>query len=215
MAAGGRELRGRIRGLRSRARRTPIEPPGPDPLRWEAVVPGSILFIQAHVFRVGEVLIVGDSHTLICGAHQAYPECDVDALPGRNSAEALQILDRDLRKRHRVVVFEISTNDIADPDAFAFNLRLLAERIGERKLVLVNCWRRDGANSHEEVNRVLAEFATERPDSTWLVDWEGHIERHPRPLDPGTDRVHFSISAYEGRIELVRGAIEEALAASR
>ena len=201
----------RLRNLRGSGARNPAPPlPTTDPLRWEAAVPGSILFHGAHVTCESDALIVGDSHVLICGAHEAFPDCDVDALPGRNSAAALEIFDRYVRPRHRVVVFEISTNDIIDPATFDANLELLLERLGERELILVNCWRTDGVNTHLEVNAVLAEFVDRHPRGTTLVDWAAYVDAHTAPLDPDTDRVHFSVDAYLGRIELVTAAIEAA-----
>lgn len=181
-----------------------------DPLRWEAAIPGSVLFHGAHVFSGSDVLIVGDSHVLICGAHQAFSDCDVDAVAGRGSSEALRVLDLHLRPRHRVVVFDISTNDIGDPGQFERNLELLPERVGDRELVMVNCWRRDGVNSHVAVNAALDEFVARHPVGTSLIDWAAYVEQQTAALDPQTDRVHFSIASYRRRIELVAAAIGEA-----
>lgn len=198
------------RDLISLALRLEIDWLVPSWRRWAAVAPGSILFQQVHVTCGSDVFIVGDSHTLICGAHQAFPDCDVDARPGRGSTEALEILEDFLHDRHRVVVFEIATNDIMDPVGFAANLEELRRRVGGRKLVLVNTWRRDGVNNHTEVNRVLAEFADRHPGQMSLVDWAAFVDRHRKPLNRKTDHVHFTASAYEGRIALVAAAIAAA-----
>ena len=181
------------------------EPPG-----LSAVAPGSVLFQHVRVSAESDVLIIGDSHTLICGAHRAYPGCDVDALPGRGSTKGLEVLDALLRERHRVVVFEIATNDIMDPHGFALNLEELRRRTGSRQLVLVNTWRRDGVNHHVDVNRMLAEFAARHPDHTILLDWAAYVDRRRRALGRDTDHIHFSIGAYLGRIKLVAAAISEA-----
>jgi hypothetical protein len=178
---------------------------------WMAVTPGSLLFTEVNISSDSDVLIIADSHNLISGAHQAFPGCDVSARPGRTSDEGLSVLDLTLRPRHEVVVFDLSTNDIVDPGAFAANLEVLRERIGNRGLVLVNCWRRDEGNSHRDVNGVLAEFAARHPERTTLVDWAAHVDAHAEPLGRRTDYVHFSVSAYQDRIELINAAIRESL----
>jgi len=178
-----------------------------------AAVPGSVLFRQAHIGADSDVLIVGDSHTLLCGAHYAYPTCDVDAIPGRVSAEALEIIDRFLRPRHTVIVWEIATNDVGYPPGYEENLKLLHERAAGRQLVLVNTWRRDGGNTHEHVNAALLAFHEAHPQDTIHVDWAAHVESFEElPLGLVPDYVHFTPAAYEGRIGLVSEAIAEARA---
>jgi hypothetical protein len=175
------------------------------------VVPDSILFRQANVFCDSDVLVIGDSHSLISGAHRAYPGCDVSARAGRDSVEGLKALELGLRPRHRVVVWDLSTNDHADPEGFAARLEQLRERVGERELILVNTWRRDGANSHRSVNAVIDDFVGRYPARTRLVDWAAHVDAHEEALGRETDFVHFSAAAYEDRIELINTAIREAL----
>lgn len=177
------------------------------------VAPDSILFHQIHVGCDSDVLFVGDSHTLICGAHWAYPGCDVDARPGRASAEALEIVDRFLQPRHTVVVFEIATNDVLNSVSYAANLRNLYDRIEGRQLVLVNTWRQDGSATHFHVNSELATFHALHPEDTILVDFAAIVDGFRRPpLGPTPDYVHFTPPAYKGRIVKVNEAIAEARA---
>lgn len=185
--------------------------PGTEPLGLAAVAPGSVLLHQSHATCGSDVLIVGDSHTLLCGAQFAYPDCDVDAVVGRTSEVALEVVDLYLRPRHRVLVFEIATNDVGDPPGFGTNLELLRRRAHGCHLVLVNTWRRDEYATHEAVNAELAAFHDAHPDETILVDWAAHIDSKRRPpVGPLPDWVHFTPDAYEQRIELVSAAIAEA-----
>lgn len=187
--------------------------PDAEPLGLAAVAPGSVLLHQSHATCGSDVLIVGDSHTLLCGAQFAYPDCDVDAVVGRTSDAALEVVDRYLQPRHRVLVFEIATNDVGDPPGFGTNLERLRRRADGRHLVLVNTWRRDQFATHEAVNAELAAFHAAHPGETILVDWAAHIDGKRRPpVGPLPDWVHFTPDAYEQRIELVSAAIAEARA---
>jgi len=181
-------------------------------VRGDAVAPGSILFNSAHVSSDGEVLIIGDSHILLCGAHRAFPGCDVHARHGRRSTGGLEVLERAMRRRHRVIVFDLATNEIGDPQAFAANLELLWERTGDRELVLVNTWRADGGNTHRDVNAIQRRFVEAHSERAALVDWAAYIDAHPGPLGPDPDYVHFTADAYRDRIELLSEAIAAALA---
>ncbi len=187
---------------------------GKEPLGLVAVAPGSVLLQYSHVTGDNTTFIVGDSHTLICGAQFAYPDCDVDARPGRGSEVALEILRTYLRPHHRVIVFEIATNDIMWPPGYAANLEQLEALAEDRQIVLVNTWRRDGVNTHAEVNAALDAFHAAHPDKTVLVDWAAYVDRHRRAIGKSPDYVHFSRSAYEARIKLVTAAIVEARARS-
>jgi hypothetical protein len=185
-----------------------------EPIGLAAVAPGSVLFTKAHVFGESDTLIVGDSHTLICGAHYAYPGCDIDAEVGRGSTEALAVIEEHLADRHRVIVFEIATNDIMWWQGYAANLERLRQLAPGRQLVLVNTWRGDRPNTHVQVNRALDEFHAANPDETILVDWAAYVDgRRRRSLGRPRDYVHFTRNAYRRRIELVSDAI--AVARSR
>jgi hypothetical protein len=176
--------------------------------------PGSELATKARVFgERNDTLIVGDSHTLLCGAHHAYPGCDIDARVGRMSTEALELIEAHLADRHRVIVFEIATNDIMWPQGYAANLERLRQIAPGRQLVLVNTWREDHPNTHVHVNRALAEFHAAHPGETVLVDWAAYVDGHRlRSLGRRRDYVHFTRGAYRRRGELVRDAIAVARA---
>ncbi len=180
-----------------------------------AAAPDSLLFRAAHVTCGGNVLIVGDSHILLCGAHQAFPGCDVSARFGRESTEGLAIVEMALRPDHEVVVFDLSTNDVLDPPALAANLDLLLERTGTRRIVLVNTWRADFRNLHLRVNAILERFAASHRDRIALVDWASYIEDHPAPHGEDADYIHFRTEVYRDRIEVLSAAIARALGRDR
>lgn len=183
---------------------------------WQfAAAPDSLLFRQVHVTCGGNVLIVGDSHTLLCGADKAFPGCDVSARFGRESTEGLEILELALRPDHEVVVFDLSANDVLDPPAFEANLELLLDRTGTRQLVLVNAWRADFRNLHLRVNAILQRFAEEHSDRATLVDWAAFVDDHPAPHGRDPDYIHFSTEVYRERIALLSGAIDRALDRAR
>lgn len=175
------------------------------------MAPAPIYFKQVHVFPGSHVLYIGDSHTLMSGAHRTFHDCDVDARSGRTSTEGLSVLDRCLRPEHEVVVFDLATNDHDNPAHFEANLELLDDRVGPRKLIMVNCWRQDRVNSHRGVNGVLTGFVARHHDRAALVDWAAYIDGHPASLGRDTDWVHFTIEAYRARAGLVRAAIRSSL----
>jgi hypothetical protein len=173
------------------------------------VAPGSTLSERTRVLRGSDVLFVGDSHTLICGGDVAYPDCDIDARVGRDSTEAADVVERLLRPRHKVIVWEIATNDvIVSPSTHAANLERLRPHLSTRQLVMVNTWRGDA--DYELVNGRMAAFAADHPERASIVDWAAHVVRVPGAVGLEPDHVHFIPDAYRLRIELVSDAIEEA-----
>src|SRR5215213_9970360 len=77
------------------------------------------------------VLDVGDSHTWLTQGCCPYgPAWEVDAVPGRNSTEALAVLRSRLRGRHDEVVFDLATNDAQDPASLRRNLNAVWHAIG-------------------------------------------------------------------------------------
>jgi hypothetical protein len=156
--------------------------------------------------------MVGDSHLLLCGAHQAFPGCDVTARRGRESTEGIAELERMLRRQHDVVVFDLSTNDVLDPPNLEANLERLRDLTDGRQLVIVNTWRSDFRNLHKRVNGILRTFADQHTDRVALVDWATYIDETPAALAPDTDYVHFTTEAYLERIVLLSEAIDAARA---
>jgi hypothetical protein len=173
------------------------------------------VFRHVHVTCYSNVLIIGDSHVLLCGAHRAFPGCDVSAGFGRRSSEGLEALETTLRPDHEVVVFDLSTNDVLDPPAFEANLDRLLERTGQRQLVLANAWRADFRNLHLKVNAILQRFAERQYDRVTLVDWAAFIDDHPAPHGDDPDYIHFSPAVYRERVVLMSDAIAFALDRAR
>jgi hypothetical protein len=168
-----------------------------------------------HVTCYGNVLIIGDSHVLLCGADKVFPGCDVSARFGRKSSEGLEVLEKTLRPDHEVVVFDLATNDVLDPPAFEANLGRLLERTGDRQVIVANTWRADFRNLHLRVNAILRRFAEKQPDRVTLVDWAAFIDQHPAPHGDDPDYIHFSSSAYGERAVLISDAIASALDRAR
>ncbi len=164
----------------------------------------------AHVSTGSDIVIVGDSHLLLSGAPGSFPGFDVYARPGRDSTEALEILEAVLQPRHTVVVFDMAANDVEDPETFEANLELLWERIGSRELVLIDTWRADGRSNHRKVNAILRRFVERHPQRSALVLWSAQVESHPSPLGPDPDYIHFTPDVYRGRTELLHEAIATA-----
>lgn len=159
----------------------------------------------------GPVYINGDSHTWLGGLGTQYPEWDTDACPGRKSTEALNITTNMLRGRHELVVFDIATNDADQPLVMKENLRLLWDVIGpDRKLVLVNSWfPQFGLNRAQSVNNVLANFVTNHPVRSRLVDWATPASQHPEWLSD--DGVHFTTTGYQVRTYMITHTVNNFL----
>lgn len=162
---------------------------------------------QIHGFCDSDVLLIGDSHTLLSDVPRSFPDYDVDAESGRGSAQALNVLDQYLQPRHRIVVFDLATNDHAEPARCKANLELFRDQVGSRRLVVVNCWRQDDPNTHLRVNRVLRRFADHHRRKVTLVDWASYLDLHPESLGQNPDRVHFTERAYRRRAAMVRAAV--------
>lgn len=154
-----------------------------------------------HSFVGSRVILIGDSHTYLSAPSKVYRRYDVDARPGRRAAEAFSVLDRHLRGRHRKVVFDIGTNDWANPRRFCRNLRRVWRRISRRKLVLVTSWRIDSI-SEIAVNRVLKRFHRRHPRRSELVRWDARAKRRPRLFS--SDEVHFTPQGYAKRARMVK-----------
>ena len=184
---------------------------------WQfAAAPDSLLFRQTHVTCGGNVLIVGDSHILLCGADRAFPGCDVSARFGRESTEGLEVVEMALRPAHEVVVFDLSSNDVLDPPALEANLesaprtdRLTPGRAREHLAGGL-------PEPASQVNAILQRISpTGTATGSRLVDWAAYIDAHPSPFGEDPDYVHFSTEIYRDRIEVLSAAIERALDRSR
>lgn len=152
-------------------------------------------------FPRGATLLVGDSHTFIPGC-DSYPGWDVDAHAGRNSTEGLGTVRANLASRHSTVVFDLATNDVADPATFRSNLRELWGVIGQRDLVLVTSYIPGGVA--KPVNDHIRDFALAHPQRVEVVDWAAWARGREGIF---TDGLHFTDAAYERRVAMVRASV--------
>lgn len=162
----------------------------------------------------GSVLDVGDSHTWLSGCGTAYPGWDVDADPGRRATRAAEVVREQLRPRHRVVVFDIATNNRSLPLELAAEVQRVYSDIRRRKLVLVTCQTATavlvGTPSCAAPNAILREFAASHPRRVVLARWREQVDLHPEYLGP--DGVHFTTAGYQARVALVKAAVNAAVA---
>lgn len=174
--------------------------------------------------RKSRVLAIGDSHTWLMGPWR-YRGWDVDALPGRPTgvwAEGdlpgapeggVAVLDRRLRPRHKIVVFDLATNDwdetVGSGAAYTTsNLNEVWSMIGNRKLLLVTAWARDtNVNAQAElleVNAAIQAFARGKKRARVLY-WNRVLKRRPGLFS--SDGIHLTPKGYDLRKQAVRSAV--------
>jgi lysophospholipase L1-like esterase len=145
---------------------------------------------------VGDSLGVGTVQQL--RSSTAPRALEFDTKVGRGSTEGLAVLSSRLRRRHKIVVFDLGTND-ATAELLGANLRRARALTGER-LLIVFTLNKAGAHPFNSVIRAFAESA----DNVFLVDWHSTAAR--RHLLAG-DGIHASPSGYRRRAALVNALI--------
>jgi hypothetical protein len=158
---------------------------------------------------------VGDSLEVGTGPHLrgelAGRGVTIDAETGRPSVEGLRVLRARLERSHRVVVFDLGTNDDpARPGTLAGNLAAARQVAGGRCLV-VGTVERPPLNGVTDagLNRVVRSFARGSP-GVRLVDWHRAVSREPSLLS--ADRVHPTPAGYALRARLVATAVGDCAA---
>lgn len=153
------------------------------------------------------VLIIGDSHTVAEVSYlHAFKNFTVNAEIGRASSAALGALREKLQRSHRIVVFDIATNDYYNPSGFKDNLEQVLRAIGRRQLILVSSHVGCGsANKASGVSEVIRKFAIRNDGQVRYVDWAGYVSRHPG-VHAG-DCIHFDIAGYKRRLAMIMDAI--------
>jgi hypothetical protein len=173
--------------------------------------------VPYHNFVGGSTILIGDSHTaltpLVTGTIQ-YPKYDVNADPGRNSTVAYAMLAQYLRPRHTKVIFDIATNDWADPATFRYNLGRVWNLIGrDRALVLVTSfypW-----DIVAPINKAIREFAATKTRvevCQWSTTVWGNLGLVADALGEGPwpDGIHFTYAGYGTRAGMVKTATRNA-----
>ena len=172
-----------------------------------AVVPARARAGEA-VLYVGDSLGVGTVRQL--RSSTAPGALDFDTRVGRGSTEGLAVLDSKLRRRHKIVVFDLGTND-ASAQLLEQNLRRARTLSGEC-LLIVFTLNKPGAGPFNTVIRAFARSA----DNVLLVDWHSTAARGHLLARDG---IHASPSGYRRRAALVnaliRGARQARWAAAR
>jgi hypothetical protein len=153
--------------------------------------------------RAGEpVLYVGDSIGVgtVQQLRSSTPPgaLEFDTKVGRGSTEGLAVLNSRLRRRHKIVVFDLGTND-ANPELLSANLRRARTLAGER-LLIVFTLNKPGAQPFNSVIRAFAGSA----DNVFLVDWRSTAARGHLLAGDG---IHASPSGYRRRAALVHALI--------
>lgn len=156
-----------------------------------------------------DVLVVGDSLEVGTGPHLkrelADREVEVDARTGRPSDEGLRVLRSRLRPDHRVVVFDLGTNDDPSrPGTLRASLGGALSLAGGRCLV-ISTLRRPPLNGVpvDGLNAVIDEVAAS--PAVQVVDWRGATAQDPGLMAP--DGVHARPAAYARRAKLVAEAV--------
>lgn len=136
----------------------------------------------------------------------------VDSRNGRPSSEGVVVLRARLRAEHRVLVFDLGTNDDpSQPGILAGNLRAAREIAAGRCLVVASVNRPPVAGaSSEGLNRVIRDFVAETAGAQ-LVDWRAAAASDPGLLS--ADRIHATAGGYALRARLVGAGVRACLGA--
>ncbi len=157
-----------------------------------------------------DVLVVGDSLEVGTGPHLkrelADQEVEVDARTGRPSPEGLQVLRSLVRPDHRVIVFDLGTNDDPSRPAVLRNSLGGALSLAGDRCLVISTLRRPPLNG-VPVDAMNAEIERLRPAPNVLIaDWLGFTEERPTLIRP--DGVHATPEGYAQRAALVANAVE-------
>jgi hypothetical protein len=161
------------------------------------------------------VLIVGDS--LSVGATPyirrdlAPLPVDLDARTGRATPEGVRVLASELDPSHRVVVFDLATNNSpSQPEALAADLASVRALAADRCLVVATVSRPPvGGTSVDGLNGVLRDFVQTTPGAQ-LVEWHEATESQRGLL--GSDGVHPTSAGHELRGIMMADAVATCLA---
>ena len=162
----------------------------------------------------GGVLVIGDSLEVGTAPYLRQElkgiAVAVDARTSRPSLEGVAVLRLRLRPSHRVVVFDLGTNDdLADPARLASDLTAVRRLAGKRCLVVATVSRPSlGRSTVAGLNEVVRQFVSQTPGAQ-LADWRAAVASHPDLVAP--DGVHATPAGYELRGRLVAEAVQACL----
>ena len=150
----------------------------------------------APILYVGDSLGVGTSPLLRSALRGQAVE--VDTRVGRGSSEGLAVLRSRLRPRHRIVIFDVGTNDF-DVRLFGRNLRRARWAIQDRQMIVLTMNR----SGIEPFNYTVLRFAASTFDVI-VADWYSLAQRWDLLAGDG---IHASGSGYRLRAALIAGCI--------
>lgn len=172
----------------------------------------------------GGALVVGDSLEELTSPYlQRYlpgVPLTIDAVGGYNSYQIFDLFEQSYDPSQSVIVFDAGTNDNpAYPQILAGNLNAVAERIGDRCMVVptIHGLTVDGIGNDGK-NRVVHAFAAARL-GTQVPDWAGAVAAHPElmqsddlhPIPAGADyRARLIAQGIEGCLALMHAPTQEA-----
>jgi len=149
-------------------------------------------YARSSILYVGDSLGVG-THPQLVRMLSGMPP-DVDAKIGRTSSEGLTALRLRLRRWHRVVIFDLGTND-SHVSALSRNLRAAARLIGDRRLIVFTLNRPRATRFNRMVSRIAASIRT-----VALIHWHAIAAREDLL---SSDGVHPSTRGYRRRARLI------------
>lgn len=166
----------------------------------------------------GGALVVGDSLEVLTIPYlKRYPPgvpLRTNAVGGYNSYQIFDLFEESYDPSQSVVVFDAGTNDNpAYPQILAGNLSAVAERIGDRCMVVptIHGLTVDGIGNDGK-NGVVEAFAASRL-GTQVPDWAGAVAIHPELMQ--SDDLHPIAAGADLRARLIARSIEGCLAYMR
>ncbi len=158
----------------------------------------------------GGVLVVGDSLEVLTSPYlrrqlRGLP-VTVNAVGGYNSFQIFDLFAESFKPSHSVIVFDAGTNDNpAYPEILAGNLQAVAERVGDRCMVVpsIHGLTVNGVGNGGK-NRVVYSFAASRP-GTQVPDWAGTVAAHPELMQ--SDDLHPTPEGADYRARLIAEAV--------
>jgi hypothetical protein len=167
-------------------------------LRIAAALLAAALFSLHASQASAKILYVGDSLGVGTAPQLRLPHVDADTRVGRTSAEGVRVLRSRLRRGHRMVVFDLGTNDYSAPE-LARSLQR-ARRISGNRPLFVFTINKPGARPF---NVALRRFAADARRVS-LIDWRSvAAARHLL----AADGIHADASGYRRRAGLLARAI--------